>query len=53
MDKRSLAISLGLLGLGFAGAVHTVADFAYSTGLSGIGIVFVGIAVVGIVVVNR
>lgn len=53
MDKRSLAISLVLLGLGFAGAVHTVADLAYGTGLSGIGIVLVGIALVGIVFVNR
>lgn len=53
MDKRSLAISLGLLGLGFVGAVHTVAGFAYGTGLSGIGIVLVGIALVGIVLVNR
>lgn len=53
MDKRSLAISLVLLGLGFVGVIHTIADFAYGTGLSGIGIVFIGAALVGIVVVNR
>lgn len=53
MNKRSLAITLVLLGLAFVGVVHTIADFAYGTGLSGIGIVLVGIGLVGIVVVNR
>lgn len=53
MDKRSLGISLLLLGLAFVGAVHTVADFAYGTGLSGVGIVLVGASLVGLVLVNR
>lgn len=53
MDKRSLAISLVLLGIGFAGFVHIIADFAYGTGLAGVGIVLVGIAVVGIAFLNR
>jgi hypothetical protein len=53
MDKRSIAVSLLLLGLGFLGVVHTLADVAYGTGLSGIGIVLVGIALVGLVLVNR
>ncbi|MDL5362565.1 hypothetical protein [Halalkalicoccus sp. NIPERK01] len=53
MDKRSLAISLLLLGLAFVGVIHTIADFAYGTGLSGIGIPLIGIALVGLVLVNR
>jgi hypothetical protein len=53
MDKRSLVVSLVLLALAFVGVVHTVADFAYGTGLSGIGIPLVGIALVGLVLVNR
>lgn len=53
MRKRSIAISLLLLGLGFTGAVHVVADLAYGTGLAGIGITLVAIALVGIVLVNR
>ncbi|MCL7417081.1 MAG: hypothetical protein M8354_04490 [Halalkalicoccus sp.] len=53
MDKRSLVVSLVLLALAFVGVVHTVADFAYGTGLSGIGIPLVGIALVGLLVVNR
>lgn len=53
MDKRSLAISLVLLGLAFVGVVHTIVDFAYGTGLSRIGIPLVGIALVGLLVVNR
>lgn len=53
MDKRSLALSLLLIGLAFVGAVHTVADLAYGTGLSGIGIALVGVALAGLVIVNR
>lgn len=53
MDKRSLAVSLILLGLGFVGFVHIVADFAYGTGLAEIGIGLIGIALIGIVFVNR
>lgn len=53
MGKRSLAISLVLLGLGFVGFVHIIADFAYGTGLAEIGVGLVGIALVGIVFVNR
>jgi hypothetical protein len=53
MDKRSITVSLLLVGLGFLGIVHTLADIAYGTGLSGIGIVLVGIALIGIVLVNR
>ncbi len=53
MDKRSLAVSLLLLGLAFVGVVHVVADLAYGTGLAGIGIALAGIALVGLVVVNR
>ncbi|MEM4780826.1 MAG: hypothetical protein QXG03_04590 [Halalkalicoccus sp.] len=53
MEKRSLAISLVLLGLAFVGVIHTIADLAYGTGLSGIGIGLVAIALVGIVLVNR
>jgi hypothetical protein len=53
MDKRSVALSLVLLGLAFVGAVHTLADLAYGTGLSGIGVVLVGTALVGLVFVNR
>jgi hypothetical protein len=53
MDKRSVAISLVLLGLAFVGAVHTLADLAYGTGLSGIGVVLVGSALVGLAFVNR
>ncbi|WP_336343670.1 hypothetical protein [Halalkalicoccus ordinarius] len=53
MEKRSIAISLFLLGLGFVGVVHTIADVAFGTGLSGIGIVLAGVALIGIVLVNR
>lgn len=53
MGKRSIAISLLLLAVAFAGAVHVVADLAYGTGLAGIGIVLVGSALIGIVLVNR
>ena len=53
MDKRSLAITLVLLGLAFVGVVHVIADVVYGTGLSGIGIVLAGAALVGIVLVNQ
>lgn len=53
MGKRSIAISLILLGAGFVGAVHIVADLAYGTGLAGIGMGLVGVALIGIVLVNR
>lgn len=53
MGKRSIAISLLLLGLGFVGAVHVVADLAYGTGLAEIGIALVAVALIGIVLVNR
>ncbi|ADJ14552.1 hypothetical protein [Halalkalicoccus jeotgali] len=53
MNKRSLVASLVFLALAFVGVVHTVADFAYGTGLSGIGIPVVAVALVGLLVVNR
>lgn len=53
MGKGSIAISLLLLGLGFVGAVHIVADLVYGTGLAGIGIALMGSALIGIVLVNR
>ncbi len=53
MVKQSLAVTLVLLGLAFVGVVHTIVGFAYSTGLSGVGIVLVGVSLAGIVVVNR
>lgn len=53
MGKRSIAISLLLLGLGFVGVVHVIADLAYDTSLAGIGIVLAGFALIGIGVVNR
>ncbi len=53
MGKRSIAISLLLLGLGFVGAIHVVADLAYGTGLAGIGVALAAIALLGIVLVNR
>ena len=53
MGKRSIAISLLLLGFGFVGVIHVIVDLAYGTGLAGLGITLAAIALIGIVLVNR
>jgi len=53
MDKRRIAYSVILLGVAFVGVIHTIADMAFGTGLTGIGLVAIFLALVGLVVVNR
>ncbi len=53
MNKRQIAYSVILLAVAFVGAIHTIADMAFGTGLTGLGLVAILFALVGLVVVNR
>lgn len=52
VTKRSLAASLLLLGVAFAGVFHAVAALAFDTGLRYVGIGVAALALLGIVLVN-
>jgi hypothetical protein len=53
MDKRRLALSLGLVGLGFLALFHTVLALAFDTGLGRLGVGVLVLVGVGLLVVNR
>ena len=52
VTKRSLAASLLLLGLAFLGVFHTIAAFAFDSGLEYVGLGIAGLALLGLVLVN-
>ncbi|WP_161973195.1 hypothetical protein [Halostella litorea] len=50
--KRSLGVSLLLLGVAFAGAFHAVAALAFDSGLFVVGLGVAAAALLGIVLLN-
>ncbi len=52
MDKRRLALTLGLVGLGFLALLHTVLALAFDTGLSTLGVLMLVLVGVGLLVVT-
>lgn len=52
VTKRALGASLLLLGLAFVGVFHTVAAFAFDSGLEWIGLTLAGLSLLGLVLVN-
>ncbi|MFC7212298.1 hypothetical protein ACFQL3_17665 [Natronoarchaeum sp. GCM10025321] len=52
VTKRALGASLLLLGLAFVGLFHTVAAFAFDSGLEWIGLTLAGLSLLGLVLVN-
>jgi len=50
--KRSLGVSLLLLGVAFAGVFHTVAALAFDSGLFVVGLAVAAASLLGIVLVN-
>ncbi len=52
VTKRALGASLLLLGLAFVGVFHTVAAFAFDSGLEWIGLTLAGLSLFGLVLVN-
>ncbi|WP_138798368.1 hypothetical protein [Halostella sp. PRR32] len=52
VTKRSLGVSLLLLGVAFAGVFHAVAALAFDSGLRYVGLGVAAAALLGIVLVN-
>jgi hypothetical protein len=52
VSKRSLGVSLLLLGVAFAGAFHAVAALAFGSGLRYVGLGVTAAALLGVVLVN-